>query len=138
LNTLSTAAAYLKSPSGSCDEAGIIAVLKLSSQWPIEKRFPALDLLRLFALYAPQQLAAAIPKQDIVGFIVEASGLLAGGSETNAMLAYRGLANLFSQEAGRQHIWEKRNVVLDVMQVDVSGKYKGKNARLAASTLAVK
>lgn len=140
LNALASTANYLKNPSGSSidGDAGLLAILKLCSQWPIDKRFPALDLLRLLSLYLPEQLSAVIPQRDIVGFIVETSGLLSGGSETNAMLAYRGLANLFNQEAGRQLVWEKREKVLDVMQVDVSGKYKGKNARLAASTLAVK
>lgn len=139
LNALATTVSLLKQQQlGSLQDAGLLTVLKLSSQWPIEKRFPALDLLRLLALYLPEQLSRVVPQNDIVGFIIESSGLLAGGSETNAMLAYRCLANLFNQEAGRAIIWEKRNAVLDVMQVDVSGKYKGKNARLAASTLAVK
>lgn len=136
LNALSSAVSYLKNPSGSSiDGAGVLAVLKMSSQWPIEKRFPALDLLRLLSLHVPDQLSV---QQDIVLFIVEASGILVGGSETNAMLAYRGLANLFNQEKGRELVWGKRNAVLDVLQVDVSGRYKGKNALLAASTLAVK
>lgn len=141
---LSMSVTFLKNPSGSTslnNDAGLLAVIKMVTQWPVDKRFPALDLIRLFALYAPEELAGAIPQRDVASFLKEAGGLSADNmtpNETNAMLAYRGLANLFNQEAGRQLIWESRQVVSDILQVDVSGKYKGKMARLAQSTLAVK
>lgn len=139
---LASAVAFLKAPSGALldNNTGLSAVIKMASQWPIDKRFPALDLIRLFSLYAPEKLASALPQRNVVGFLIEFGGLKpdSTSSETNAMLAYRGLANLFQQEIGRAFIWEKRNIVADAMQVDVSGKFKGKNARLAQSTLAVK
>jgi phospholipase A-2-activating protein len=140
---LASAVAFLKAPSSGASlnsNAGLTAVIKMASQWPTDKRFPALDLIRLFSLYAPVELASSVPQRDVVGFLMEFGGLKpdSTSSETNAMLAYRGLANLFQQEVGRALIWERRNTVADVMQVDVSGKFKGKNARLAQSTLAVK
>lgn len=141
---LSMSVAFLKNPTGDAslnNDAGLLAVIKMVTQWPVDKRFPALDLVRLFALYAPEELAGAIPQRDVAGFLKEAGGLSPDNvtnNETNAMLAYRGLANLFNQESGRQLIWERRNIVSDLLQVDVSGKFKGKMARLAQSTLAVK
>jgi phospholipase A-2-activating protein len=142
ITALASAVAFLKAPSSASlsSNAGLSAVIRMASQWPIDKRFPALDLIRLFSLYAPEELATSVPERNVVGFLMEFGGLKpeSTSSETNAMLAYRGLANLFQQEIGRTLIWERRNIVADVMQVDVSGKFKGKNARLAQSTLAVK
>ncbi|KAI7887839.1 WD40-repeat-containing domain protein [Mucor mucedo] len=143
LEYLSMSIAFLKNPTSGTslnNDAGLLAVIKMVTQWPVDKRFPALDLIRLFALYAPEELAGAIPQRDVASFLKEAGGLTpeAPVNETNAMLAYRGLANLFNQESGRQLIWDRRNVVSDLLQVDVSGKFKGKMARLAQSTLAVK
>lgn len=138
---LSLSIAFLKNPTGTSlnNEAGILAVIKMVTQWPLDKRFPALDLVRLFALYAPDALASAIPHRDVVGFLREAGGLSlsVASNETNAMLAYRGLANLFNQESGRQLAWDRRSIISDMLQVDVSGKFKGKATRLAQSTLAV-
>lgn len=144
IECLNSSIGFLKNPgsSSSLDSgAGLLAVIKMVKQWPADKRFPALDLVRLFALYAPEELASALPERDIVAFLVEAGGLSPNATtqiETNAMLAYRGLANLFNSDAGRQLIWERRQAVSDLLQVDVSGKFKGKMARLAISTLAVK
>ncbi|KAL9558810.1 hypothetical protein MBANPS3_000710 [Mucor bainieri] len=146
LDALTASALYLKNPTASGviahgGDAGLLAVVKMATHWPQDKRFPALDLIRLFALYAPEDLASAVPERNVPVLLMQAGGLsvdqVAPFNETNAMLAYRGLANLFHQEAGRQLIWERRNIVADMMSVDVSGKFKGKNARLASSTLAV-
>lgn len=143
LENLTSSVLFLKNPTAAGSSlnggAGLLTVIKMVTQWPSDKRFPALDLVRLFALYAPEELASAIPQRNVAAFLMKAGGLSATsiGSEINAMLAYRGLANMFNQESGRQLIWEERNLVSDMLQVDVSGKFKGKNARLAQSTLAV-
>ncbi|KAI8880183.1 phospholipase A-2-activating protein [Backusella circina FSU 941] len=139
LASLSAGIKYLSNPSKHPLD-GIAIVVQICITWPADKRFPALDLVRLFALYAPQSLAAAVPNGNVVAFLQEMGGLNAADanvSETNAMLAYRGLANLFSQPEGVQLIWEARQIIASVMQVDVSGRFKGKTARLAISTLAV-
>lgn len=146
LDALTTSASYLKNPTASGvmangGDAALLSVIKMATHWPQDKRFPALDLIRLFALYAPEDLASAIPERNVPALLMKSGGLsmdeVVPFNETNAMLAYRGLANLFYQEAGRQLIWERRNIVADMMSVDISGKFKGKNARLASSTLAV-
>lgn len=144
LDALTASAVYLKNPAASGvsgGDAGLLAVVKMATHWPQDKRFPALDLIRLFALYTPEDLASAVPERNVPALLMQSGGLSGDNAvplnETNAMLAYRGLANLFYQEAGRQLIWERRNIVADVMSVEISGKFKGKNARLAQSTLAV-
>ncbi|KAI8644225.1 WD40-repeat-containing domain protein [Parasitella parasitica] len=146
LESLTSSALFLKDPMASGMTAanygsGLLALIKMANEWPQEKRFPALDLIRLFALYAPENLAAAVSERNIPALLMKAGGLSADDvapfNETNAMLAYRGLANLFNQEAGRQLIYERRNIVADMMSVEITGKFKGKNTRLAQSTLAV-
>jgi phospholipase A-2-activating protein len=146
LASLATSASFLKNPTASGinavgGDSGLLTVIKMTTHWPQEKRFPALDLIRLFALYAPEELASAVPERNVVALLMKAGGLSADQAmpfnETNAMLAYRGLANLFNQESGRQLIWERRSIIADIMSVEITGKFKGKNARLAQSTLAV-
>ncbi|KAI9486953.1 MAG: WD40-repeat-containing domain protein [Benjaminiella poitrasii] len=147
LESLPNAVSFLKSPTvnGAKSIQGNIcltAIIKMATQWPIDKRFPALDLVRLFALYAPEALSFAVPEGDVPKFLRDVGGLTADNTtslnKTNAMLAYRGLANLFNLETGRALIWKGRDIISNLLQVDVSGKFKEKNARLAQSTLAVK
>ncbi|KAI8048595.1 PLAA family ubiquitin binding-domain-containing protein [Gilbertella persicaria] len=141
LNSLSSIVSFLKAPTAEFDNAdGLSVVIKMASQWPIDKRFPSLDLIRLIALYAPIKLSELTPQKSAVQFLQQVGGLMPDQktSETNAMLAYRGLANLFQQEQGRSFLWQERQIISNVMSVDVSGNYKSKNARLAQSTLAVK
>ncbi|KAI9273091.1 WD40-repeat-containing domain protein [Phascolomyces articulosus] len=142
MNTLTMSIAYLNNPaSGNVDKNGINTLVKLCCILPPEKRFPALDLLRLFILYTPEVISEVVPDNNLVGFLQQAGGLNAPTSEkiavTNAMLAYRGLANLFITPAGRLMVWEQRNIVAEVLQPDVFGAYSTKPARLAISTLAV-
>ncbi|KAG2221615.1 hypothetical protein INT45_005189, partial [Circinella minor] len=142
MNTLTMSLAYLNDPSsGSVNKNGINILAKLCCTLPPEKRFPALDLLRLFALYTPESISEVVPDNNLVKFLQQAGGLNAPTSEkiavTNAMLAYRGLANLFITPAGRKMAWDNRNVLSEVLQPDVFGAYTTKPARLAISTLAV-
>ena len=143
MNTLSLTLGYLSNPSGNApDQTGVGILVKLCATLPPAKRFPALDLLRLFVLYAPTSVSNAVPDGDVVEFLRNAGGLAAPNNDkistTNAMLAYRGLANLFILPQGRELAWPKRNVLSEVLQPDVFSCYVGKPARLAISTLAVK
>ncbi|CAO3674439.1 unnamed protein product [Rhizopus stolonifer] len=139
IECLSQIVNFVKNPSNSLDASSLQVLIKICTEWPADKRFPALDLIRLIVLHNPGLLISAIPHQDLVSFLQESGGLSASstGSEANAMLAYRGLANLFSTEAGRLIAWDKRSLIAEVLQVDVTGKFKSKMARLAQSTLAV-
>lgn len=126
---------YLKNPSqGSADKAGVSAAAKIVSTWPTNKRFPALDVLRLVALYAPQTLEIPIP------FFIEAAGLgqaVDKVAETNAMLAYRGLANMLYTPEGRELCAPYKAQLAQTLHPNVAA-YNGKPARLAIVTLAVK
>ncbi|ORE05478.1 PFU-domain-containing protein [Rhizopus microsporus var. microsporus] len=138
LQDLEAIICYIKDPTGKASVVSLAVIVKMCTMWPEDKRFPALDLLRLLALYYPEELNSMV--QDIVTFIKVAGGLspTSAGNETNAMLAFRALANLFNTEYGRQIMWEKRTLIAEIMQVDITGRFKSKAARLAQSTLAVK
>lgn len=134
---------YLKNPQAeSIDEGSASACVRMVDTLPTEKRFPALDLFRLLALYAPLFLAKATLGGDLLAFIQQAGNLGAPASgkiaETNAMLAYRGAANLFNTPAGREIVAENKTVISEILQYDIISVFKGKAARLAITTLAVK
>ena len=136
MNTLTMSLAYLNNPSGgSVNKNGVNILTQLCCTLPPEKRFPALDLLRLFVLYTPESISELVPDNNLAKFLQQAGGLNAPTSEkiavTNAMLAYRGLANLFITPAGREIAWNSRNIIAEVLQPDVFGAYGTKPARLS-------
>ncbi|KAF7725046.1 hypothetical protein EC973_000453 [Apophysomyces ossiformis] len=144
LAALSRAVDYLNDPQGKkLSDNGLLAIVKVCQNWPSEKRFPGLDLLRLLALYSPETLASGVPHAGIVelfitaGQLNEAEKITDKISETNAMLAYRGLSNLFNHSAGRELLWEKRQLIMQTLQTEIACKIKSKPGRLAVSTLAV-
>ncbi|KAG0186538.1 hypothetical protein DFQ28_007637 [Apophysomyces sp. BC1034] len=144
LAALSRAVSYLADPQGkTLSDNGMLTVVKICQDWPPEKRFPGLDLLRLLALYTPETLASGVPHGGVVDLFLEAGQLNDANatknktSETNAMLAYRGLSNLFNHSAGRELLWNKRQAIVQATQMDVASKVQSKAGRLALSTLAV-
>lgn len=149
LSALSNAVTYLKNPEKAelkKNENGLLVLINICRTWPPAQRFPALDLLRLFTLVAPEAVAGILAQQrkeeGPVSFLQQAGGLLNPSSdkvaETNAMLAFRGLVNMFDKPEGRSIVWEKRQVLAQVLQFDVVGNFKGKGVRLAICTLALK
>ncbi|KAL0077581.1 WD40-repeat-containing domain protein [Phycomyces blakesleeanus] len=142
LGLVAKAVDFLSNPQGkSIDPKGLEILVRLCQTWPVGQRFPALDILRLYCLSAPAALAAATSSLSFASpatFFLQAGGLDKPVSEkvaeTNAMLAYRGLANLLFPE-GREALWPNRNVFLNAVQA--AGVYKSKATQLAASTLAV-
>ncbi|KAI9303753.1 WD40-repeat-containing domain protein [Cunninghamella echinulata] len=148
LNSLARLVQFLKNPSASTvGEEGLLTIIKVCQTWIPQSRFPALDILRLLALYATEDLVSAIPDGNAVAFFAQVGNIdkastattpLDKITETNAMLAYRGLANLFNHQAGRQVILVQQQEILSVLQTDVVTKYKAKATRLAISTLTLK
>ncbi|KAI8099820.1 phospholipase A-2-activating protein [Halteromyces radiatus] len=139
---------YLKNPNStsSVGEDGLFTIVKICQHWPIKDRFPALDILRLLALYAPEDLISAVPNGNAVAFFSMTSRILEAASssntldkvaETNAMLGYRGLANLFNHQVGRKAILDELQTLISTVQNDIVLKYKAKSTRLAISTLSL-
>ncbi|SAM07074.1 hypothetical protein [Absidia glauca] len=138
---------YLKNPtSSSVGEDGLLTIVKICQTWSPNDRFPALDILRLLALYAPEDLLSAVPDGNAVTFLSSAGEILAASTatsaltkvaETNAMLAYRGLANLFNHQVGRKAVAAQQQDLISTLQADVVLTYKAKATKLAISTLSL-
>jgi phospholipase A-2-activating protein len=83
---------------------GIDLVVKASTEWPLDKRLPALDLLRLVAGASSTTLVShttSASGSDIVGALVESDVFNTTAPPNNTMMALRILINLFSSEEGR-------------------------------------
>lgn len=81
---------------------GVDLAVKLATQWPIDKRLPGLDLLRLLAAASPVAISrTSVDDHTLVDLLVSA-GVFAGNSAiNNTMLAIRTLANIFTTNEGR-------------------------------------
>ncbi|GJN88517.1 hypothetical protein Rhopal_001483-T1 [Rhodotorula paludigena] len=124
----------LADPSGSApgaaapSEADTAVVDRLLTTWPAEQRFPALDLARLLALSAPS--AGSFP-------VVLATATSVTESETNAMLALRGLANVFVPFVGKATMQGEAVDVLQALRKRGASKALNKNGKVALATVAL-
>lgn len=99
---LSTTVAALKKGVGKNVElAGLDLLLKAATQWPAEKRLPALDLLRLSLTLEEPSAYLVSPEQNLVGSLVESGVFSAESSPNNTMMAVRCVSNLLQTEKGR-------------------------------------
>lgn len=82
------------------DSAVIDSIVKAATEWPADKRLPALDLLRL--LFAAEEPAAYLTTHSMILQRLAESGVYEATSPlNNTMMATRALSNLFSTEIGR-------------------------------------
>lgn len=116
----------------------IDVVSTLLSTWPVAKRFPLLDLLRVaaakpsaapFATFATDALVGA----DWDGLATQADRKAA---ETNAMLALRTLANGFVAPRGAEAVGDMALETLATLQ-QPPWDVLNKNARIALATIAL-
>ncbi|KAJ1823007.1 WD repeat protein Lub1 [Coemansia sp. RSA 2599] len=109
------------------DEAAYGALLKAAIVWPKEKRFPALDLLRLVVASCSLPLTFMFNNQGFIQCVDQASGFftllgessvkegLSKEDEINLMMAARSLSNALASEKGAEVLWESRKMVLDAL-----------------------
>lgn len=96
----STVDALEKGQEKAIQPAGIDLITKAATQWPVELRLPALDLLRLLFAYSVPVTYLTL-QQSILKLLVD-SGVFANTSPANnTMMATRALGNLFNSEEGR-------------------------------------
>ncbi|KAJ2873704.1 WD repeat protein Lub1 [Coemansia aciculifera] len=99
------------------------ALLKSAMQWPKDKRFPSLDLLRLVAAASPLPATHLVSGKGFVECIGEATEFfellgdegrkgLTKPEEVNLMMGARALANAFATPAGADLVWQSRKQVL--------------------------
>ncbi|KAJ2742170.1 hypothetical protein GGI20_004678 [Coemansia sp. BCRC 34301] len=101
------------------DECAYAALQKAATRWPADKRFPALDLLRLAVAVSP-------PGKGFVDCIAEATNIFAllgdatsqgltKTDEVNLMMGVRALANAFATAEGAPLVWQERKRVLQAL-----------------------
>ena len=96
-----TVSALEKGNGKGIDITGVELLVKAATQWPAEKRLPALDLLRLVLAFEDPAAFLVSPEQNLLPNLIE-SGVFTGSSPpNNTMMAIRCLSNLLQTEKGR-------------------------------------
>ncbi|KAJ2256788.1 WD repeat protein Lub1 [Coemansia sp. RSA 454] len=100
-------------------------LLRLVQAWPVDRRFPALDLLRLAVAASPLPLTCHTSDgKSLVALVIEASNLdtvfatdsaLSKTDEINAMMGVRVLANMFAHPQGTDIAWAARSRILSAL-----------------------
>jgi phospholipase A-2-activating protein len=83
------------------DLEGVELLVKAATQWPAEKRLPALDMLRLVLVFEEPTAFIVSPEQGFVSALAESGTFNESSPPNNTMMAIRCLTNLLSTEKGR-------------------------------------
>jgi phospholipase A-2-activating protein len=116
----------------------IEATLRGATAWPVEKRLPCLDFLRLLTVISPDTVKhfGFDSKTNLVARLA-AAGVFDSGEngqpENNVMLAVRTLANLFVSEEGKRLADEEFERAMDMVAPYASSA--NKNLCIALTTL---
>ncbi|KAH9861709.1 hypothetical protein J1614_011462 [Plenodomus biglobosus] len=84
------------------DITGVELLVKAATQWPAEKRLPALDLLRLVLAFDGPAAFLVSPEQNLVSRLTESEIFTESSPPNNTMMAIRCLSNLLQTEKGRE------------------------------------
>ncbi|KAJ1966719.1 WD repeat protein Lub1 [Dispira parvispora] len=95
----------------------------IGAKWPVDKRFPALDLLRLLVCFAPvTQLPTTQTDSEFLNFLLVSSELRQGEVDPDSKphltlftLTLRVLVNLFADQASAQLVWNHREEIMDLV-----------------------
>lgn len=140
---------YLQNPAANANgqeqRSAVEAIAKMVTTWPVDLRFPGLDLLRLYALYQPALLIASLADSDLEAFfrvwanLNELNTAVNKTLETNYMLAIRTYVNLFGSDVGLEYIKSHQLSIYSLLLADGAWQnFKTKNFRLAIATLFLK
>ncbi|KAF9928018.1 hypothetical protein FBU30_002711 [Linnemannia zychae] len=102
-------------------------LLKIFNTWPETSRFPALDLLRLLALYSKDP----IQSPGLLKTLLTASHT----HEASLMLVARLVVNFCETEEGREAAINEISDVLEFMEDDAIWQSTNKNLKLAVATV---
>ncbi|KAI1317888.1 hypothetical protein EDD11_007550 [Mortierella claussenii] len=102
-------------------------LLKIFNTWPEASRFPALDMLRLLALYSNSP--ADTP--DLLKLLLTASRT----NETSLMLVARLVVNFCETEQGKEAAMNDISTVLEFMEDKALWQSTNKNLKLAVATV---
>jgi phospholipase A-2-activating protein len=96
-----TVAALEKGNVKSVDLTGVELLIKAATQWPADKRLPALDLLRLLLAFDEPAAYLVSPDQNLIPSLVESGVFGSDSPPNNTMMAIRLLSNLLQTDKGR-------------------------------------
>ncbi|KAJ6286557.1 WD40-repeat-containing domain protein [Bipolaris maydis] len=96
-----TVSALEKGNGKGIDITGVELLLKAATQWPAEKRLPALDLLRLVLAFEEPAAFLVLPEQNLLPALIESDVFTGSSPPNNTMMAIRCLSNLLQTEKGR-------------------------------------
>lgn len=119
------------------------AVLYKICEWPVEFKFPGLDLLRTVLIFVPSALVPSSIIDLFLSVIRDANSALASNIDgtipkdhaTCLMLALRGVSNYYI--GGEKYLWSARDEILGGLKPFV-GLESNKNLRLAIVTVLLK
>jgi phospholipase A-2-activating protein len=83
------------------DFTGIDLLLKAATQWPADKRLPALDMLRLVLIFEEPTAHIVSPEQNFVSSLTESGVFTESSPPNNTMMAIRCVSNLLQTDKGR-------------------------------------
>ncbi|KAF1943858.1 phospholipase A-2-activating protein [Clathrospora elynae] len=83
------------------DITGVELLVKAATQWPADKRLPALDLLRLVLAFEEPAAFLVSPDQNLLPSLTESGVFTDSSPPNNTMMAIRCLSNLLQTEKGR-------------------------------------
>jgi phospholipase A-2-activating protein len=96
-----TVSAVEKGNGKGVDLEGVELLVKAATQWPADKRLPALDMLRLVLVFEEPTAFIVSPEQGFVSALAESGTFSESSPPNNTMMAIRCLTNLLSTEKGR-------------------------------------
>lgn len=116
--------------------AGIDVAVKIATTWPVDKRLPGLDLLRLLAgASATTATHTSSGETTIVHLLRDAGTFAPGSPANNVMLGVRVFANMFSTEEGRTIMDGTFEVLHPLIQPFIRSHIKNRNLIVAITTL---
>ncbi|QSL64435.1 hypothetical protein MERGE_001736 [Pneumocystis wakefieldiae] len=143
--TLETVAEYLKDPKEKILAKNMVLdsldlIVKLTNIWPYDKRFPGLDMLRIFCEKFEETTSYKYGTKSIIDIIIE--GGLSNDSlvfsekiiGNNIMLSLKALVNLFEKDSGRKILYQN----LEKIKTKIFNIYNSlfdRNIKIALSTL---
>lgn len=76
-------------------------LIKAATQWPADKRLPALDLLRLVLVFEEPTAYVVSPEQQFFSALSDSGVFINSSPPNNTMMAIRCLSNLLQTDKGR-------------------------------------
>ena len=113
---------------------GVDVAMHIVTVWPVDKRLPGLDVLRLLAAASENAVSHTTSgERTIIDILAESGVLSAEAPVNNTMMAVRVLANLFNHEAGRAIVDSKFDMIHALVEPFITSS--NRNLIIAVATL---